>query len=223
MASQPGDALGKIDYWVQYIDCALKHPRPLPAGKHAHRQSLETIPEVAELYHCIYKLYNEEESSVWFREPVNALAQEIFTYYDVIKSPMSLRQILDSIVKGDTYSTALQVMEDVELIWKNCITFNGANSLLATEAGKCRSALDRIRRAYQDDQRITVEEAERLFRVISSMQEQQLIDNIAEYLRRDDPTSIDETGAVNFDMLKRKHFRNLERIVDNYSKSRTRS
>ncbi|KAG5488751.1 hypothetical protein JIQ42_00368 [Leishmania sp. Namibia] len=223
MTSQPGDALGKIDYWVHYIDCALKHPRPLPSGKHAHRQALETIPEVAELYHCIYKLYNEEECSVWFREPVNALAQEIFTYYDVVKSPMSLRHILDSIVKGDTYSTALQVMEDVELIWKNCIAFNGANSLLATEAGKCRSALDRIRRAYQDDQRITVEEAERLFRVISSMQEQQLIDSIAEYLRRDDPTSIDETGAVNFDMLKRKHFRNLERIVDNYSKSRTRS
>lgn len=223
MTTQPADALGKIDYWVQYIDCALKHPRPLPSGKHAYRQSLETVPEVAELYHCLYKLYSEEESSVWFREPVNALAQEIFNYYDVVKAPMSLRHILDNIVKGDTYSTALQVMEDVELIFRNCIAFNGATSLMAAEAGKSRSALERIRRAYQDDQRITVDEAERLFQVIASMQEQQLIDNIAEYLRRDDPTSIDESGAVNFDMLKRKHFRNLERIVDNYSKSRTRS
>lgn len=223
MASQPGDALGKIDYWVQYIDCALKHPRPLPTGKHAYRHSLETIPEVAELYHCLYKLYSEEESSVWFREPVNALAQEIFTYYDVVQTPMSLRHILDNIVKGATYSTAAQVMEDVDLMWKNCITFNGANSLMATEANKCRQALERIRQNYQDDHRVTLEDADRLYQVIASMQEQQLIENIAEYLRREDPTSIDETGAVNFDTLKRKHFRNLERIVDTYAKSRSRS
>lgn len=222
MASQPADAVGKIDYWVQYIDCAMKHPRPLPSGKHVYRQSLETIPEVAELYHCLYKLYSEEQSSVWFQEPVNALAQEIFTYYDVVKSPMSLRTILDRIVQGDTYSTAGQVMEDVDLIWRNCIAFNGANSLLATEAAKCKAALERIRQNFQDDQRVTLEDADRLYQVIASMQEQQLIDNIADYLRREDPTSIDETGAVNFDMLKRRHFRNLERIVDNYSKSRPR-
>jgi hypothetical protein len=223
MTSQPGDAVGRIDYWVQYIDCALKHPRPLPSGKHAYRRSLETIPEVAEIYHCLYKLYSEEQSSVWFQEPVNALAQEIFNYYDIVKSPMSLRTILDNIVKGDTYSTAAQVMEDVELIWRNCVAFNGATSLLATEAQKCKAALERIRQNYQDDQRVTLDDADRLYQHIASMQEQPLIDSIAEYLRREDPTSIDETGAVNFDMLKRRHFRNLERIVDNYSKTRHRN
>lgn len=222
MNSQPADPAGKIEYWLQYIDAALQHPRPLPAGKHTYRQHLQTIPEVVEMYQCLFKLYNEEESSVWFREPVNALAQEILNYYDKIKTPMSLRTILDRIVDGDTYSSAAQVGDDVELIWKNCIAYNGSTSLLATEAGRCRSALDRIRQDYQDEQRVTEEDAERLYQVIASMQEQGLIDQIADYLRREDPSSIDDTGAVNFDTLKRRHFRSLERIVDNYSKSRNR-
>lgn len=205
----------EVQFWLNYIDCALKHPRPLPSGKHVYRATLETVPEVRDLYHCLYKLYTEESSSVNFREPVNALALGVFNYYDVVKNPMSLRVVLDRIVEGEYYSSAEQVLRDVELIWQNCAAFNGESSPITGEAKKCAAALERMRQAFHDEQLASQDEVNHLADVIESSGDDGMLEALMDYFRCEDPGMVDQRD-LDLTRLKVKHVRAMKDIVDRY-------
>ncbi|EPY37402.1 hypothetical protein AGDE_06532 [Angomonas deanei] len=174
----------RIDQLIRYIDCALTHPRPLPVGKHEYNPSLHTVPEVRDLYHCLYKLYSEESSSVQFREPVNALELNIYRYYDVVKTPVSLRTVLDRIAGGQVYSNAAQVMSDVAQIWENCRLFNGNDHSLTKEARRCEEALERIRHDYAEDSIASEEDIEWLGNTAASWSDDRLLEFINNYLKK---------------------------------------
>lgn len=203
----------EIQYWINYVDCALKHPHPLPAGKHAYRSSIDTVPAIKDLYHCLYKLYTEENSSVSFREPVNALALGVFSYYDVVRRPMSLRMVLDRIVEGSHYSTAEQVLEDVALVWANCEAFNGPSSPVTAEAQRCAAALDRIRADFADCQPAPVDEVESFTQVFQDYATEELEEAVLNYFKREDPSALID-NELNLSMLKVKHLRAMKEIME---------
>lgn len=150
-------ALELVSKYINLVECALEQPS-IPQGKHHYLPHLRAVPEVAELYHALYWLYDTVTESVDFREPVNAVAIGLHNYFRVVTRPMSLRDVLDRIAKGE-YSTADQVLDDVEQIWKNCSLYNGADSDFTRRAYQCKRTLyDEI--ANRKDNRIASQEAQ---------------------------------------------------------------
>lgn len=89
-------------------------------------QKLKTIPE-----------------SWPFHRPVNK--KFVKDYYKIIKNPIDLDTVIRNI-KGHKYHNREDFYNDVELLWKNSLTFNGAESQFTRKAKEiveaCRAALD---------------------------------------------------------------------------------
>ena len=60
-------------------------------------------------------------------DPVRDGAPE---YFDIIKEPMALKEI-EKKLKGSEYKTIAAFRADIDLIWKNAITYNGDETLFA--------------------------------------------------------------------------------------------
>lgn len=207
----------EVDYWIKYIDCAIKHPRPLPSGTHAFNLTYNMRPEVREVYHCLYKLYSEESVSVPFREPVNALALGVFTYYDVVKHPMSLRVVLDRIASGEYYSTVQQVEEDVAKIWQNCAAFNGPTSPITASSKSCAERLTEIRRRFREDEPASEAEVNRIFDLYGEVESDEVSDALTEYFKKADPGRL-TNGELELANLQRKHVPEMLKIIERYIK-----
>ncbi|EAN79959.1 Bromodomain, putative [Trypanosoma equiperdum] len=201
-----------INYWIRYIDCALSHPLPLPKNKHVFHSDQRLAPEIRDLYDCLYKLYAEESASEYFREPVDALRVGAWNYYSVITEPMSLRTVLDYIVQGGRYSQVEQIMNDVELIWKNCERYNGAESHLAADARRCRAILEKHRERLADEQTAPAAEVDELIEALESMDDS-VLKAVEAYFLREDPTLILSSGDVDIPSLRVKHLRAMKEIV----------
>ncbi|CCW69285.1 unnamed protein product [Phytomonas sp. Hart1] len=215
-SNTPSSDPGKdIEYWLQYINCAIKHP-PLPSGSHAYQAHLNTLPDLRDLYHCLYKLYTEEGSAVNFREPVNALEPEVLSYYQVVDQPMSLRVVLDRIVEGKTYTTPGQILDDVELIWRNCETFNGPNSTITAGARNCAAAFDRIRQRYEEEKPAPKAEIDEFYNLMQKHGSLEVNQALLEYFEKNDPGVLVE-GEVLLDSLTNKHLRAIIRIVEQFT------
>ncbi|KEG10121.1 hypothetical protein DQ04_04151120 [Trypanosoma grayi] len=207
------NAVEEINYWIKYVDCALSHPRPLPSGKHIYHSDLSTVPEVRDLYDCLYKLYTEEGASANFREPVNALELGVFNYYTIVNEPMSLRTVLDRIAEGGHYSQASQVTQDVERIWSNCEKFNGPDSAIAAEAKKCQATLMTLRERLADEQNAPAAEVDRLVRVLEDADDS-ILAALERYFRKEDPSLILSEGDLDVGALKVKHVKAMKAIFE---------
>ncbi|KAH0789030.1 Bromodomain containing protein [Histomonas meleagridis] len=73
-----------------------------------------------------------------FKKPVNAEKEGIKGYYDVIKNPMDLTTLQNRLYTGLVTSVS-QFKSELDLIWENCINFNGPGNsctILAQEIQK---------------------------------------------------------------------------------------
>jgi hypothetical protein len=80
------------------------------------------------------KLMNEPISH-FFRDPVDEKFPDCSAYYQEIKQPMDLRQIMQKLA-DNRYQTAHEWRDDMRLIWRNWMTFARKGSdfyLLATK------------------------------------------------------------------------------------------
>lgn len=216
MGSTNRKVVDEIVYWIDYIDCALSHPQPLPKGKHVFRSDLSTIPEIRDLYDCLYKLYAEESVSVSFREPVDALELSIFNYHTVVTEPMSLRTVLDRIAEGGHYSQASQVLSDVDKIWSNCEKFNGADSAVSQAARKCKALLTKLLERLSDEHYAPPAEVEKLLNVLEGLDES-VLGEMETYFKNEDPSLILSGGEVDLKSLKVKHIKALNAIVERFA------
>lgn len=66
-----------------------------------------------------------------FHHPVNK--KNVKNYYDVIKNPIDLETILAN-VKEHKYHSRQMFLNDVELMYNNCVQFNGEESVLSKKA-----------------------------------------------------------------------------------------
>lgn len=210
----------EIQYWIKYIDCTLKHQHPLPSGKHVYNVDIDTSAEIKALYHCLYKLYTEESRSVSFREPVNAPLLGVVNYYDVVSTPMSLRNVLDNIATPNYYTSASDVMRDVELIWQNCATYNGAASPLTAEAKKCAAALEKLKSSYADEQMAPADDVNSVAESIEANGDEGMLEELMDYFRREDPSMVEQRD-LDLSRLKVKHVRAMRAIVQRYLAKRS--
>lgn len=93
------------------------------------------------------------ELSVAFVNPVDRNADYAPDYFRIIEHPMDLTTVKNKIIDGK-YKSAESWHADINLIWKNAVTFNKKPSLLFFVADflqkKCDHQLSKIPRTKQD-------------------------------------------------------------------------
>ena len=78
-----------------------------------------------------------------FLEPVDYVALNILDYPSIIKNPMDLGTV-KSKLKDNKYSTFLDFLSDIDLIWTNCRTYNMAGSEIVKMANHCEKAFKKL-------------------------------------------------------------------------------
>ncbi|XP_042300409.1 tripartite motif-containing protein 66 [Sceloporus undulatus] len=96
--------------------------------------------------------------SLPFHEPVSPLARH---YYQIIKRPMDLSTIRKKLQKKNKlhYSTPVELVSDVRLMFWNCATFNYPDSEVA-EAGRCLELFfeSKLKEVYPEKQFLLVQQ-----------------------------------------------------------------
>mmetsp|Transcript_34347 Transcript_34347/g.55457 ORF Transcript_34347/g.55457 Transcript_34347/m.55457 type:complete len:594 (-) Transcript_34347:76-1857(-) len=100
-------------------------------GSHVHNAKKQKVGGGATSNHplskCVQILFDvmSTKEAALFNKPVQA--KHAPGYFDKIKRPLDLGTIFSNLKDG-IYPTAHQVRKDVTLVWKNCLTYNGADS-----------------------------------------------------------------------------------------------
>jgi hypothetical protein len=74
------------------------------------------------LYRIVCSFLSRQES-IPFREPVDYKALGLLDYPDIIKQPSDLGTI-KSKLENNHYSTSEECVEEIRLVWKNCMLYN---------------------------------------------------------------------------------------------------
>ena len=76
-----------------------------------------------------------------FSRPVDETRDRAHDYAKTIKTPMDLRTLQDRLYTGQI-TTVGEFKRDLDLIWNNCITFNGPDHELSLKAREAREMID---------------------------------------------------------------------------------
>jgi hypothetical protein len=88
------------------------------------------------------KLFNHP-AALWFRMPVDPIAQNVPQYFDVIKNPMDLGTVGKKLKSGQ-YTSNEEFEADMRLIFTNCYTFNGPQSEPSLQAGRLEKLFEKL-------------------------------------------------------------------------------
>ncbi|KAF7507359.1 hypothetical protein GJ744_010676 [Endocarpon pusillum] len=119
--------------------------RHSPADQRATEQSppADDLVTPARLGHMKKVIANLKKSAIsqYFREPVNPVALQIPTYFDIIKKPMDLGT-MDRKLKGSKYQSVSAFVADFNLIVDNTALFNGPNHNVTESGVKMRQSFN---------------------------------------------------------------------------------
>ncbi|KAI8897387.1 hypothetical protein BC833DRAFT_49750 [Globomyces pollinis-pini] len=98
----------------------------------------------AHLERCgkVFKKLLSHPNSHWFMAPVDPVALNLPTYFQIIKNPMDLGTIKKKLERGD-YETELSFAEDVRLVFANATSFNPPGSQVYIDASLLRMSFNR--------------------------------------------------------------------------------
>lgn len=84
-----------------------------------------------ELYEALEKVLNQLRSYGSYCQPfLNKVSKrEAPNYYDIVKTPMDLNTMLRKL-RNFRYNSKQEFVDDLNLIWKNCLTYNTDTKLL---------------------------------------------------------------------------------------------
>jgi len=89
-----------------------------------------------------------------FHEPVRYLELGLLDYIQIIKRPMDLSTAMKKL-KNMKYRFIIEVLDDIQLIWDNCKTYNTEGSDIFNKAENVeRHADNLIRKYYKSDKSI---------------------------------------------------------------------
>ena len=63
------------------------------------------------------------KQALWFRKPVDPVADKVPNYHLFVKTPMDLGTIRTKLTNNQ-YASVLEFRDDVELVWSNCFAYN---------------------------------------------------------------------------------------------------
>jgi hypothetical protein len=109
------------------------------------------VPETAQIYDSWDKAAKRLLNTLWkqpqawiFHEPVDPVKLNIPDYLDIIKQPMDLGTVKQKL-NSNQYLNMSEFLHDVQLIFDNCILYNGESSQVSI---MCKSVREEFHKLY---------------------------------------------------------------------------
>ena len=111
------------------------------------------VPENAQIYDSWEKAAKRLMNTLWkhnnawiFHEPVDAEKLGIPDYFDIVKQPMDLGTVKQRL-QSNYYTSMQQFLNEVQLIFDNCILYNGESSQVSI---MCKNVRDEYYKLYEN-------------------------------------------------------------------------
>ena len=92
----------------------------------------EDITKIKKVFHTL----ESDGQAIDFLEPVDYMGLNLLDYPTIIKHPMDLSTAKSKLLKNE-YLTFQDLYNDIDLIWKNCKTYNREGSEIVKMANHC--------------------------------------------------------------------------------------
>lgn len=108
------------------------------------------VPEQAQIYECWDKAAKRMMNNLWkhnqawiFYEPVDPKKLNIPDYYDIIKQPMDFGTVKTKL-NSNQYLKFQDFLYDLNLVFENCIQYNGESSQVSIMCKGVRGEFNRL-------------------------------------------------------------------------------
>ena len=200
--------------------------------------------EKEKFFEILKVLFQDNQSSA-FQEPVDYIELNIPEYPEIIKNPMDLGTIKEKL-ENDEYSDINQIVNDFDLIWENCFTFNKVGSDIYKSAQYCKKLFKKQMEKYfkvgnnnnnnliynkKDDDDIKEDESK--LQIINLQEKMEIaekirkinMDNIPflfKFIQKECPKIINDLSIdkieLKLDFLDKKSYNQILNLIESFSK-----
>ena len=156
----------------------------------------------------IFEIMEKDQLAFEFLEPVDYIGLNILDYPKIIKYPMDLGTVKKHLLEHK-YTNFMELLDDVNLIWSNCRTYNLPGSDIVRMANHCEKLfnknLDKTFKNYHkmkkvnknDNEKLTANEKVRFAEIIRQ-QTNETLQKIVKLLLKEAPKAIDDSDSEKF-------------------------
>ena len=177
----------------------------------------------------VFEIIEKDHQAIDFLEPVDYIALNILDYPKIITHPMDLGTVKKNLLEHK-YSNFKEFLDDINLIWNNCRTYNLPGSEIVKMANHCEKIfnknLDKIFKNYNKMKKINKSENEKLtpgekvkLGEIIRQQTNETLQQIVKLLLKEAPKSIDDSDSEKFqiklDSIEYKVYDMIIKIIEN--------
>ena len=190
---------------------------------------MEIGDEEIKLLGKIFETVEKDPLAYDFLEPVDYIALNILDYPKIITNPMDLGTVKKNLLEYK-YSNFKAFLDDINLIWKNCRTYNLPGSDIVRMANHCEKIfnknLEKTFKNYNKIKRINRNENDKLtseekvkFAEIIKQQGNETLQQIIKLLLKEAPKAIDDSDSEKFkiklDSIEYKVHDMIIKLIDN--------
>ena len=176
----------------------------------------------------VFEVVEKDPLAFDFLEPVDYIGLNILDYPKIITNPMDLGTVKKNLLEHK-YINFKEFLDDINLIWSNCRTYNLPGSDIVKMANHCEKIfnknLDKIFRNYNkkkvnknDNEKLTPNEKVRLAEIIRQ-QTNETLQQIVKLLLKEAPKAIDDSDSEKFqiklDSIESKIHDMIMKLIDN--------
>ena len=176
----------------------------------------------------IFKTMENDPQAIDFLVPVDYVALNILDYPTIITHPMDLGTVKKNLEDGE-YKIFQDFMSDINLIWKNCKTYNKAGSDIVKMATHCekrmKALIDKQFKNYQsksnnkknNTSNLTYEQKKKLIENIRELNNVTLT-QIVKIILKDCPKGIEDIDTeklqIKVDLIDHKTYEIINQIIE---------
>ena len=176
----------------------------------------------------IFQTMENDPQAIDFLVPVDYVALNILDYPTIITHPMDLGTVKKNLDDGE-YKIFQDFMSDINLIWKNCKTYNKAGSDIVKMATHCekkmKALIDKQFKNYQsksynkknNTSNLTYEQKKKLIENIRELNNDTLT-QIVKIILKDCPKGIEDIDTeklqIKVDLIDHKTYENINQIIE---------
>ena len=189
---------------------------------------LDIGEDETKLLEKVFEIIEKDPLAYDFLEPVDYIALNILDYPKIITNPMDLGTVKKNLF-AHKYLNFKEFIDDINLIWSNCRTYNLPGSDIVKMANHCEKlfnrTMDKTFKNYKN-KKVNKSENEKLspsekvkFADIIRQQTNETLQQIIKLLLKEAPKAIDDSDSEKFqiklDHIEYKIYENIIKLIEN--------
>ena len=208
---------------------------PTKQNKEPAYIKLEIGDEEIKILHKIFEILEGDPLAYDFLEPVDYVALNILDYPKIITHPMDLGTVKKNL-HNNVYPTFKEFLDDINLIWTNCRTYNQSGSDIVKMANHCdkkiKQLIDKQFKNYQnkiasnknknENASLTLAEKTKLVETVREISNEGLT-QIVKIILKDCPKGIEDIDSeklqIKVDLLDKKTYDSINQYLEKNNSS----